>query len=379
MTSPLTCDDIVDIMSHLKDCYSLISPNWSHSERDLMDLIKQSAVVTLRSDAIKDVLQEVEHRHDKDIWREYNERIYRSCFVLILRKRSSELLLTTIADLLVEFPEFSGCASDELDLLLKFRNMMLCGIRLFSAKANKGKLMEIAGRLSGKMYTTGGGSTIEAKRREKIYEKLGGVTKKKLTVPRKKKNSKEALGGDKHGANNQKSFRPKRIHPSVVRAFTRSIRKVSPGQGSASSMSTSSSESTSSSSPSAVDSTLTERAMLEDPDLMLLEPMVEDGGDCFLSNTWVEVIRDCGASKQTYKGGGFSPDATPQLPRHAPFDDDDDDSPYEGDGEWSLSLCLRHPKPADPSPSPSLQRALSLTLDFSKPIFVEDMSFTSVH
>jgi hypothetical protein len=287
-------------------------------------------------------------------------------------KRSSELLLTTVEDLLSEFPEFSSCASDEMDLLLKFRNMMLCGIRLFSAKANKGKLMEVAGRLSGKMYTTGGGSTIEAKRREKIYEKLGGVTKKKLTVPRKKK-GKEVHGGDR-GSHSQKSFRSKRLRPRVVRAFTRPIMKPSPVQSSSSS-------STSSSTPSAEDSALAELAM-QDPDLMLLEPVMDDGDDCLLSSTWVEVIRDCGAGKlTTSKGGGFSPDATPQLPKYAPFDGDE--SPYEGDGEWGLSLCLRSPEPADPPPS--LQRALSLTLDFSKPIFVEDagngldMSFTCVH
>jgi hypothetical protein len=42
-----------------------------------MELIKQCAVVELRSDAIRDILQEVEREHDKDVWREYNERIYR--------------------------------------------------------------------------------------------------------------------------------------------------------------------------------------------------------------------------------------------------------------------------------------------------------------
>jgi hypothetical protein len=326
----------------------------------LIDMIKKSAVADLTCEPIREVLVELEKAHDKDIWREKNERVYRSCFVLILAKRSSELLLNNTEELLSEFPEFSECAADELDLLLKFRNMMDCGIRLFAAAGNKGKLMDIAGRLSGKVYTTGGGSTVEAKRREAIYERLGGVIKKKLTIPRQRKVAEDLHQCISHG---QGRYRSRANKGRVVRSAGRPIMKSEPAS-------------------SPIGGGLT-ALKIQDPDLMLLEPVAEDGADCQLSSTWVEVIRDC--SKFTRKGGNFSAPASPRLPAYSPFAGDD--SPYQGEGEgdWGLALCAKSPTPAGSSTAPpSLQRSLSLTLDFSKPIFTEDpyayagldMSFT---
>jgi hypothetical protein len=62
--------------------------------------------------------------------------------------------------------------------------------------------MEIAGILSGQLITTGGGSGVKAKRREVIYEKLGGVTKKKAPVPHPKKirGSEPQCGASRHQA-----------------------------------------------------------------------------------------------------------------------------------------------------------------------------------
>lgn len=189
MTTTLTDSDIQDILNDLRVCFSLISVNWPHLEKILHNLLVKSAVAELAVEPIREVLLELEKAYDKVEWKEKTERVFRSCFVLVLAKRNSSLLLASVEQLLQEFPCFVGvCDDQELCLLLKFRNMMKCGITLYDAKSNKGKLMDIAGRLSGKVYTTGGGSTPEAKRREFIYQQIGGIIKKKLTVPRKRKN-----------------------------------------------------------------------------------------------------------------------------------------------------------------------------------------------
>jgi hypothetical protein len=318
-------------------------------------MIKRSAVAELTCEPIREVLVELEKAYDKDIWREKNERVYRSCFVLILAKRSPELLLNSEKELLSEFPEFSVCAEEERDLLRKFRNMMLCGIRLFAAAGNKGKLMDIAGRLSGKVYTTGGGSTIEAKRREAIYEKLGGVTKKKLITPRQRKIVEDQHERSCHGQGRVRSSKAKgRVVRSASRPTIQSEPLSSPIEGGQTAL------------------------KIQDPDLMLLEPVEQDGADCPLSNTWAQVIQDCDALIK--KEGNFSPPASPRFPAYSPFDGDD--SPFDGERDWGLFLSAKNPTPA--GAPPSLQRSLSLTLDFSKPIFTEDtcayagldMSFT---
>ncbi len=145
---------------------------------------------------IRDLLSELEKLYDGEIWRAKYERVFRSCFILILVRRSPSLLLPSVKEFLLEFPEFIDCCPEEHRLMLKFRNMMKCGIYLYDAKSHKGKLMELAGRLSGKLCTTGGGSTPDTKRRELIYERLGGVKKKKLTVPRRTKKREELRLGN---------------------------------------------------------------------------------------------------------------------------------------------------------------------------------------
>jgi len=153
----------------------------------LLAILRKMAASDLAVQPIRDLLSELEKSYDGEIWREKYERVFRSCFILIFVRRTPSLLLPSVKKFLPEFPEFIDCCPEEHRLMLKFRNMMKCGIYLYDAKSHKGKLMELAGRLSGKLCTTGGGSTPDTKRRELIYERLGGVKKKKLTVPRKTK------------------------------------------------------------------------------------------------------------------------------------------------------------------------------------------------
>jgi hypothetical protein len=191
-TKSLSEHDIQCILNDLRVCYSLISVGWPQLEKSLAAIIRRSAAAELGIQPVRELLEDVEKSYDKDDWRLKIERIFRSCFILILAKREPDLLLTSVDEFLLEFPDFSECPEAELELMLKFRNAMKCGIVLYEAKSNKGKLMELAGRLSGKVCTTGGGSTADTKRREFIYEHLGGVIKKKLAVPRKRKNQDDA-------------------------------------------------------------------------------------------------------------------------------------------------------------------------------------------
>ena len=187
----LSDQDIQSILNELKLCYSLISVGWADLESKLLAILRKMAASDVAVQPIRDLLLELEKSYDGEVWREKNERVFRSCFILILVRRNPSLLLSTVKEFLLEFPEFVDCCAEEHRLMLKFRNMMKCGIYLYDAKSHKGKLMELAGRLSGKLCTTGGGSTPDTKRRELIYERLGGVKKKKLTVPRRTKKREE--------------------------------------------------------------------------------------------------------------------------------------------------------------------------------------------
>jgi hypothetical protein len=365
-THPLTRDDVCEIVAQLRQCFALTSDDWPNLEAVLLDTIKKSAVAELTYEPVREVLSRVEGMYDKDTWKKNNEIVFRACFVLILMKRCSEQLLGSVDALLKEFPSFSTADEAERGLLVKFRDVMFFGINLFNAKSNKGKLMELAGRLSGKVYTTGGGSTVEAKRRELIYQELGGVVKKKLTVPRKRKPGKQETdrGRDKGALS-----RPRKVH-RMTKQFI-----YTPGTRAARSE------------PISVDLTSpakynSDALSHQDPELLLLEPMPETLSPA-LSSAWFQL------------GGtadGFARLQPPSVPEVSPGSA----SPNAGDGEWSLSMCSAptngastttgttattqatvttgtHPGTYTDEQLPAallLQR--SLTIDFSKPIFAED-------
>jgi hypothetical protein len=365
-THPLTRDDVCEIVAQLRQCFALTSDDWPNLEAVLLDTIKKSAVAELTYEPVREVLSRVEGMYDKDTWKKNNEIVFRACFVLIMMKRCSEQLLDSVDALLKEFPSFSSADEAERALLVKFRNVMFFGINLFNAKSNKGKLMELAGRLSGKVYTTGGGSTVEAKRRELIYQELGGVVKKKLTVPRKRKLGKlETDRGRDKGAHSRPRKVQRMTKQFIYTPGTRAARSEPVAVGSVS--------------PAKYNS---DALSHQDPELLLLEPMPETLSPA-LSSAWFQL------------GGtadGFARLQPPPVPDASPGSA----SPNAGDGEWSLSMCSAptngastttgttgttqstvttgaHPGTYTDEQLPAallLQR--SLTIDFSKPIFAED-------
>jgi hypothetical protein len=354
-------------------------------EQVLTDLVQKTANKVLSREAVGDVLLALREAYGEPAWKETMEIVFRSCFVLILAKRSPELLLNNVQDLLQEFPEFcgfstlSGCSENELVLLLKFRNMMECGIRLFSAAGNKGKLMDIAGLLSGKLVTTGGGSGIEAKRREAIYEKLGGVTKKKVTVPRQRKGETDQLQGRQLG---QVRGRGKDASRLAVRSARRLVAKHEPAPIGGGPMALS----------------------LQNPSLMQVESAQEPVAQCGydaenhvrytptavgtprLMAFLVDVITplapassagsgrlDCDAlalllqepvaSKDDYCWPEASlPASSPASPRHPAHSPIDSDGLFLPEDNWDDRFRVESPAPLD-APPPSLKRGHSLTLD----------------
>ena len=350
MKSTLTHQNIIDILKQLRVCYSLISTDWADLEANLIDVMKKCAITELDVEPVREIINELEKKYGLEEWKDKIERVYRSLFVLVLSKRRSDLLLKSVKEFLKEFPDYAKCDDSELNLLLKFRNMMKCGIILYNAKSNKGKLMDIAGRLSGKLFTLGGGSTIEAKRREAIYEQLGGVTKKKLTVPRKRKVKEEDSSLNSTGAKRVK--RARMVPPRVIR-----IKE---------------------------DSAVIDE--LQDPDLLLLDPLPADSLTPPLSESWCSIC--------PFKPTGTSdPPTPPDFPRTRTNSFSGDDSDYSGDGEWGISFCMRRsgcshvstgqhsaetntttrsnlPRPDAPDPL-LIQR--SITIDFSKPLFSDDV------
>lgn len=359
-TTTLTYDDIVDIVKQLRSCYSLISANWPQLEIVLIELIKKSAVADLGVEPIQEILPELEKNYDKELWKEKIERVFRSCFVLIMSKRSSELLLNSVEELFEEFPDFEEVHDEEKELLLRFRNMMYCGVQLYSAKSNKGKLMDLAGRLSGKVYTTGGGSTIEAQRRELIYEQLGGVTKKKLLVPRKKRVKTEESESVTHITRRAKKLAQENAKKTMHR------NKRTKREGNNSEDGTLALGSTSSSSSFAGNDMIS--PAFQDPDLLMLEPLPHDSS---VSTAWFDIISPLHFKHERVCELETPPDSLLTL-------SSGEESPYAGDGEWGLSMASTIPTLAtgtssfgSPLPTvPQLRR--SITIDFSKPIFTED-------
>lgn len=188
------------------------------------------------------------------------------------------------------------------------------------------------------------------------------MIKKKLTVPRKRK-LKEGEGKDNtrtpplKASRTNKNERPvKRLgQPTTALACLPTV-KPAP-----------------SSSPVRSFSTLS----IQDPDLLLLEPLPMDTMEPPLSSTWFEIFEETHMTKRAR----FSPPDSP-LPSGG-------QSPYSADGEWGLSLCSVRSAPSSSNSSssssssdtsvdfsvpaaPSLERTISLTIDFSKPIFPDD-------
>jgi len=116
--------------------------------------------------------------------------IFKACYILILSFQDypRSLMLPDVASLLRCYPEFHDEGSQELDWLLRFRNMLRIALLVIPAENHKSCLIKIAARLEGsqKEYITGGGSKPAVQRREIIFERESGVTPVKRPEGRKR-------------------------------------------------------------------------------------------------------------------------------------------------------------------------------------------------
>lgn len=153
--------------------------------------------------------------------------IFKACYVLILTYHDGpkQFMWQSVDKLLEAYPEFQGVEDEELQLLLKFRNMLRITLLLIPARLNKSIILKVAGRLEGSQneYITGGGQKKEVQRRVKIYEQEGGVTAEKRPDRKRKK------ADDEGSANNSKrtdaNFTYKKV--KQVRLPSEEVRELS--------------------------------------------------------------------------------------------------------------------------------------------------------
>jgi len=117
-------------------------------------------------------------KEDIDMWKEI-QWIFTTCCVLIVSKRPEtiELFWDKPETMLANYPSFSNVKPLEMELLLRFRNMVVATLQVVSPRHNKQLILYIAGRLEGtqRRYVTGSGMSEAVKRRVAIYEQEGKV------------------------------------------------------------------------------------------------------------------------------------------------------------------------------------------------------------
>jgi len=121
-----------------------------------------------------------ETEDEKKKWREI-QWIFATCCVLIVsyQERAREKFWHSVSTLMEAYPMFAELANrDELDLLLKFRNMLVAATLVLNPRLNKELIIYVAGRLEGtqRRYITGKGQRDAVSMRVKIYEQEGQIT-----------------------------------------------------------------------------------------------------------------------------------------------------------------------------------------------------------
>jgi hypothetical protein len=95
---------------------------------------------------------------------------------LTTRPEMSGIQWPNTEKLIAEYPGFGGLPTEELDMLLTFRNTVKVALTVLPAHRNKARLLHIGGKAGGiaTEYITGTGQSAEVDRRVAIYEQEGG-------------------------------------------------------------------------------------------------------------------------------------------------------------------------------------------------------------
>ena len=115
---------------------------------------------------------------------------FKACYILILSYQDypRSLMLPDVSSLLQCYPEFKDEGFQELEWLLRFRNMLRIALLVIPAENHKSCLIRIAASLEGsrKEYITGGGRKPAVQRREIIFERESGISPVKRPEGRKR-------------------------------------------------------------------------------------------------------------------------------------------------------------------------------------------------
>lgn len=132
-------------------------------------------------------VKEYQHPQKKYILHDIT-MIMKACLVLLFsyHPHARRFMFQSTEELLHYYPQFAECDSQELALLLKFRNIMRTAILLIPARQNKHMLLKIVGRLEGahRDYIMGGGQRKEVDRRVAIFHQESGLPEQKRPMKR---------------------------------------------------------------------------------------------------------------------------------------------------------------------------------------------------
>eukprot|EP01034_Spumella_vulgaris_P030026 gene30026-37173_t len=108
------------------------------------------------------------------------ELIFQACYVLVISHRESSKATQwrDVDTLLRHYPQFArDVDADELQYLLNYRNVVKIALSIIPARLNKGRLLQIGGKLEGSHneYITGSGQKIEVIRRTDVYHQEGKI------------------------------------------------------------------------------------------------------------------------------------------------------------------------------------------------------------
>lgn len=192
---PITLDDKLcrDVHEQIKrnfSDFSMFDENMVVKTLDNLHRAKNPVISTQNTKKLEEIAMENCLRltvptKRKDLREQVKEQsvILKACHVLVLavQRQMNSFKMTSVQELLDEYPQFNGLDVVELKRLLIFRNMMKIALLVIPAKGYKQVLLKIAGRLEGsqKDYVTGGGQTKETCRRVAVYEHEGGVRAEK--------------------------------------------------------------------------------------------------------------------------------------------------------------------------------------------------------
>ena len=163
----------------------------------------------------------------KLVWAQI-QLIFKSCYVLILSRQEStrSTFWNDTETLLEHYPQFASVDSEELDLLLNFRNMVKATLLVVPARLNKQCILKIAGRLEGSQneYITGGGQKPAVTRRVQIYEQEGGISAEKRPDRNRVPKTERSEAGSKRSAS---TFSEKKV--KLIRLPTDEVRFLAKG------------------------------------------------------------------------------------------------------------------------------------------------------